>query len=79
MITLARPRMTTASLLVLTTATSGAQAVESCSAYPTGTADKIESSDLAKLSAVPKPAKELHFAYVTKTLIKNFGKRSRSA
>ena len=72
MITLARPTMTTASLLVLTMAASGAQAAETCSAYPTGTADKIESSGLAKLGAVPKPGKELHFAYVTKTLINEF-------
>ena len=72
MITLARPIKTTASLLVLTMATNGVQAAESCSAYPTGTADKIESSDLAKLGAVPKPGKELRFAYVTKTLINEF-------
>src|ERR1700679_2383718 len=72
MIILARPIMTTASLLVLTIATSGAGAAESCSAYPTGTGEMIESSDLAKLGAVPKPGKELRFAYVTKTLINEF-------
>ncbi len=73
MITLARPIMTTASLIVLTMGTSGARAAESCSAYPTGTAENIESSDLAsKLGAVPKPGKELRFAYVTKTLINEF-------
>jgi ribose transport system substrate-binding protein len=73
MITLARPILTTASLLALAIGTSGARAAETCSAYPTGTAEKIESSDLAsKLGAVPKPGKELHFAYVTKTLINEF-------
>ena len=73
MMTLARPILTTASLLALAMGASGAQAAESCSAYPTGTAEKIESSDLAsKLGAVPKPGKELRFAYVTKTLINEF-------
>jgi ribose transport system substrate-binding protein len=72
-ITLARPILTTASLLALAMGTGAAQAAESCSAYPTGTAEKIESSDLAsKLGGVPKPGKELHFAYVTKTLINEF-------
>ena len=66
--------MTSASLLVFTMSDeSGARAAETCSAYPTGTAEKIESSDLAsKLGAVPKPGKELRFAYVTKTLINEF-------
>ena len=46
---------------------------DSCSAYPTATADSIESTELAaKFGAVPKPAKSLHFAYVTKTLINEF-------
>jgi ribose transport system substrate-binding protein len=73
MITLARPVLTTASLLALAIGTSGARAAETCSAYPTGTAEKIESSDLAsKLGEVPKPGKELHFAYITKTLINEF-------
>ena len=73
MITLARPILTTASLLALAMGTGAAQAAESCSAYPTGTAESIESSDLAsKLGAVPKPGKELRFAYVTKTLINEF-------
>ena len=47
MITLARPTMATASLLVLAMGCGAAHAAESCSAYPTGTAEKIESSDLA--------------------------------
>ena len=65
--------MTTTSLLVLAIGSGAAQAAESCSAYPTGTAEKIESSDLAsKFGAVPKPSKELRFAYVTKTLINEF-------
>lgn len=73
MVTLARPIMTTASLLVLATVSGPAQAAESCSAYPAGTAEKIESSDLgSKFGAVPKPGKELRFAYVTKTLINEF-------
>jgi ribose transport system substrate-binding protein len=64
MITLARPILTTASLLALAMGTGAARAAESCSAYPTGTAESIESSDLAsKLGAVPKPGKELRFAY----------------
>ncbi|HEY5207503.1 MAG TPA: substrate-binding domain-containing protein [Roseiarcus sp.] len=73
MTTLARPILTTASLLALAIGASGARAAETCSAYPTGTAEKIESSDLAsKLGEVPKPGKELHFAYITKTLINEF-------
>jgi ribose transport system substrate-binding protein len=45
----------------------------SCTAYPTGAADKIESTDVAaKFGPVPAPGKELHFAYVTKTLINEF-------
>ena len=65
--------MTTASLVALAAGSAAAQAAESCSAYPTGTAEKIESSDLAsKLGPFPKPSKELHFAYVTKTLINEF-------
>ena len=46
MITLPRPILTTASLLALAMGTGAAQAAESCSAYSTGTAEKIESSDL---------------------------------
>ena len=50
-----------------------ARADEPCSAYPTGTAEKIESVDLEKtFGAVPAPKKQLHFAYVTKTLINEF-------
>lgn len=46
-----------------------ALAADSCSAYPTGTAEKIESKDLeATFGPVPAPAKELRFAYVTKSL-----------
>ena len=44
-----------------------------CSAYPTGTAEKVESADLEKtFGPVPAPKKALHFAYVTKTLINEF-------
>lgn len=50
-----------------------ARAEEPCSAYPTGTADKIESVDLEKtFGPVPAPKKNLHFSYVTKTLINEF-------
>jgi len=49
------------------------RAEEPCSAYPTGTAEKIESVDLEKtFGAVPAPKKPLHFAYITKTLINEF-------
>jgi len=65
--------MTTASIFVLATSVATANAAGNCSAYPTGTAEKIESSDLAsKFGDVPKPGKELRFAYVTKTLINEF-------
>jgi ribose transport system substrate-binding protein len=50
-----------------------ARAEEPCSAYPTGTAEKIESVDLEKtFGALPAPKKALRFAYVTKTLINEF-------
>src|SRR5258705_12482212 len=46
---------------------------EPCWAYPTCTAEKIESTDLEKiLGPVPAPKKSLHFVYVTKTLINEF-------
>ena len=49
------------------------QAAESCSMYPTATADKIDSAAIAsQFGPVVKPAKQLHFAYVTKTLINEF-------
>jgi hypothetical protein len=50
MITLARPVLTTASLLALAIGTSGARAAETCSAYPTGTAEKIECPSTNMLS-----------------------------
>jgi ribose transport system substrate-binding protein len=50
-----------------------ARADEPCSAYPTGTAEKIQSVDLEKsFGAVPAPKKPLRFAYITKTLINEF-------
>ncbi|MDA8247754.1 MAG: substrate-binding domain-containing protein [Rhodospirillales bacterium] len=62
-----------AATLVLTVAAVSTAQAQSCSAYPTGTADRIESTDLAaKLGAMPAPKKALHFAYVTKTLINEF-------
>ena len=49
------------------------RAEEPCPAYPTGTAEKVESVDLEKtFGAVPAPKKPLHFVYVTKTLINEF-------
>ena len=49
------------------------RAEEPCSAYPTGTAEKIESTIWKKLSApCPPPKKPLHFVDVTKTLINEF-------
>ena len=59
--------------LVAMSWSSASLAADMCSAYPTGTAEKIESKDVvAKFGAVPVPKKELHFAYVTKTLINEF-------
>src|SRR5258708_12719334 len=50
-----------------------ASAEEPCSAYPTGTAEKIQSVDLEKsFGPVPAPKKPLRFAYITKTLINEF-------
>jgi hypothetical protein len=38
-----------------------------CPAYPTGTAEQIDYTELdAKLGPLPAAAKDLHFAYVTK-------------
>ena len=62
-----------ASLAMIALANGNAWAADSCAAYPTGTAEKIESTDVeAKVGPIAKPAKELHFAYVTKTLINEF-------
>ena len=74
------PRMSCAPALaaglavaVAVAAAPAARAAETCSAYPTGTAESIESSDLtSRLGAVPAPRHALHFAYVTKTLINEF-------
>jgi ribose transport system substrate-binding protein len=44
-----------------------------CSAYPTGTAERIESVDVpTKFGPVPAPKGEIRMAYVTKTLINEF-------
>lgn len=65
--------LTSVAAAALTLTVVSAQAAGSCPAYPTGTADKIDSKDVeAKFGAVPAPGKELHFAYVTKTLINEF-------
>ncbi len=64
--------MLAASVATLMTA-SAALAAGQCSAYPQAKSEKVESADLEKtFGAVPKPAKELRFAYVTKTLINEF-------
>ena len=61
------------SLAAMTSVGSASYAADACSAYPTGTDEKIESKDVeAKFGAVPAPKKELRFAYVTKTLINEF-------
>lgn len=69
--------MTISKLLVGTAlaaiAAQAALAQDSCSAYPTGTADQIESTAVeAAFGPVPGPKGELHFAYATKTLINEF-------
>ena len=65
--------LTSVAALALVLSSAGTYAAGSCSAYPAGTADKINSKDVeAKFGAVPAPTKELHFAYVTKTLINEF-------
>ncbi len=62
-----------ASVLAVLLGCTGAQASESCSVYPTGTAEQIASSALqSQFGAIPKPGKSLHFAYITKTLINEF-------
>lgn len=68
--TRSRLAMTTAALVVMASA---AHAADSCAAYPTGTAESIDSSAVeAKFGAVPAPKRDLRFAYVTKTLINEF-------
>lgn len=62
-----------ASVLAVAAGATAARAAESCSTYPSGTAEQIESSALeSKLGPIAKPGKELHFAYITKTLINEF-------
>ncbi len=68
---------TTTTLLAASVASlmvaSVASAADKCSAYPKVATEKVESTDLEKtFGAVPKPAKEMRFAYVTKTLINEF-------
>lgn len=71
--TIRRDLLVATAVLAGVLACTAARAAEMCSAYPTGTADKIESTDLAaKFGATPKPGKELHFAYISKTLINEF-------
>lgn len=71
------PTITRSSLLAITgmalVMASAAARAASCSAYPTGAADHVESADLeAKFGAIPAPKPGLRFAYVTKTLINQF-------
>jgi ribose transport system substrate-binding protein len=68
-----------AGLLVSATALTGlllsapAFAKSSCSAYPSATVPKIESTAIdSKFGPLPAPLQGLHFAYVTKTLINEF-------
>ncbi|KQT61734.1 MULTISPECIES: substrate-binding domain-containing protein [unclassified Aureimonas] len=60
--------------LALSMGPSVTHAQESCSAYPTAKADRIESAAVeAEFGTVPAPKKkDLRFAYVTKTLINEF-------
>jgi ribose transport system substrate-binding protein len=59
--------------LALLGSASAASAAESCSAYPTAKMSKIESSEMDKeFGPVPAPKKQLHLAYITKTLINEF-------
>ena len=52
---------------------SPAGAAGTCTAYPQGGPGQIASTDLdARFGPTPKPARSLHFAYVTKTLINEF-------
>ena len=68
-----RALLLSVSLAAMTSAGSASYAAEACSAYPAGTAEKIESTAVeGKFGAVPAPKKELRFAYVTKTLINEF-------
>jgi ribose transport system substrate-binding protein len=69
-----KPRLlTSVAAVALAFSSASSYAAESCSAYPTGTADKTDSKDVeAKFGPVPAPKKDLHFAYVTKTLINEF-------
>ncbi len=62
----------TALALAVLLGCAGAQAAESCP-VPATVADKIESTAIeSQFGPVPKPNKELRFAYVTKTLINEF-------
>ena len=63
----------TTTALVAVASSSSASAGDKCTAYPTGTAERIDSDKVAdKFGAVPAPKAQLHFAYVTKTLINQF-------
>ena len=56
------------------------QAAPGCSTYPTGTPAQVSSDDLdARYGPVPKPSHQLHFAYVTKTLINEFWQDAAAA
>jgi len=73
MMTMQRGILCVMSVLAPVLASASVSAAPACSTYPAGTTDKIGSSDIDKaFGPVPKPAKDLHFAYVTKTLINEF-------
>lgn len=68
-----KDRLVLAASVALPLLMAGAASAQTCSAYPTGTDEKIESTAVeAKFGAIPAPKKELRFAYVTKTLINEF-------
>ena len=68
-----RPAFAIGGALLALAATAATARAQSCPAYPTGTAERIDSTDLeAKLGPVPAPKGDLRFVYVTKTLINEF-------
>jgi ribose transport system substrate-binding protein len=72
MITSRHAPLAATGVALLLGATAAAHA-QTCPAYPTGTADHIESTDFATpFGALPAPKKPLRVAYVTKTLINQF-------
>jgi ribose transport system substrate-binding protein len=73
-VTVKRAVLTTSALALLGLSFGAtAFAKSSCSAYPTATTDKIDSTAVdSKFGPLAAPPSGLHFAYVTKTLINEF-------